>query len=665
VRRNLSIFIWLIGSILVAGCEKNEGHSSAPSSKTIAPDINLYPIRIDGLVGYINRKGEIAIEPQFSTGRDFSENLAAASIGGDDILSVPGLKMEFHTHNFKGEKYGYINRSGKFVINPQYDYADDFNEDAAIVVNQKKWGFIDTAGKYITQPQYTYASPFSEGLAAVQIGGKLVNGVLTGGHWGYIDKSGSMKIPAKFDDVGGFHEGIAPAAIDGKWGYINKEGAFVISPQFDWTGGFIEGLARIQVQGKKTVGATREYKEGFIDKTGRIVIEPQFDSTYPFSEGLAAVAVGGTIGKKGYYEHSKWGFIDHTGRFAINPQFDEVGSFSEGRAEVKLSHESAIDTAKTVEDARKHGIDIEPLNSNLQPYAFIDKNGNIIGKQFEERPMSRLGDSKAYKNGLAKIEYWTDINPPKITPEGLPIVKKEVEAYVDLSGNMVFDARYYGKPPSESDSQKQDSPKQESYGTAFFVSIDGYLLTAAHVADQCIELNLPQYNLIAKLIASDLANDVALLKIDKKPTDFIKFRTDELKQGEQIIVYGFPLKEILASGGNVASGNVSALAGLGNNMSQIQMTAPVQPGESGSPLIDSHGRLVGLVTSKLNAVKVAKLTGDVPQNINFAVKSNILRTFLDSNKISWESPWLTFGSKTTEEIAEDARKYTVIVNCKR
>ena len=95
-------------------------------------------------------------------------------------------------------------------------------------------------------------------------------------------------------------------------------------------------------------------------------------------------------------------------------------------------------------------------------------------------------------------------------------------------------------------------------------------------------------------------------------------------KGEQIVIYGFPLAGALASTGNLATGIVSALAGLGDDTSKLQISAPIQPGNSGGPVLDQSGHVIGVVVSKLNAIKAASITGDIPQNVNFAIKTGVV-----------------------------------------
>jgi hypothetical protein len=96
----------------------------------------------------------------------------------------------------------------------------------------------------------------------------------------------------------------------------------------------------------------------------------------------------------------------------------------------------------------------------------------------------------------------------------------------------------------------------------------------------------------------------------------------------------------------------------------LQISAPVQPGNSGGPLLDTNGHLVGIVTAKLNAVRTARFTGDVPQNVNFAIKGEIARAFLDSKGINYQTAQSN-QNLSVAEVGDGARPFTVFVECKR
>ena len=114
-------------------------------------------------------------------------------------------------------KYGYIDKTGKMLISPQFDDAGSFFDGLAGVRTGPKWGYIDKTGKMVISAQVDFARPFSEGLA----------GVRTGPKWGYIDKTGKMVIPPQFDQASDFLGGLARVMVVDKDGYIDKTGKFV------------------------------------------------------------------------------------------------------------------------------------------------------------------------------------------------------------------------------------------------------------------------------------------------------------------------------------------------------------------------------------------------------------------------------------------------------
>jgi hypothetical protein len=203
-----------------------------------------------------------------------------------------------------------------------------------------------------------------------------------------------------------------------------------------------------------------------------------------------------------------------------------------------------------------------------------------------------------------------------------------------------------------------------SSGTGFFVSANGYLATNYHVIEGCTAIRVHQNGsgtVGAKLVASDKANDLALLKAEGMVEAIAPLRSD-IRLGEQIAVFGYPLSSVLATSGNFTSGNVTALAGLGDDTRFIQISAPIQPGNSGGPLLDSHGNVVGIVTAKLNAVLALAATGDIPQNVNFALRSAGLHAFLQSHGIDPIAPSLVKNFEAPE-LAARAVSFSVAITC--
>ncbi len=278
----------------------------------------------------------------------------------------------------------------------------------------EKWGFIDRTGRLVVEPQYHWALPFHEGLACVDQGNSD-----EGPHYGFVDTTGSHVIPARLSYPSQFGEGLAPMSDGNGWGYINKTGEYALPPEYEGTGLFSEGLASVE---------TRDGL-GYIDKTGRFVIEPQSEylSAFAFSEGLAAV---GTSQGRGY--------IDKTGRFIIEPLFLDVGEFRDGLAPVCREVPEAEDgwfqewgyidrTGQLVipyqfMQAMRFGSGLAPVlvapdasRDDEGGWYYIDTDGSVVLGPFE------WADS--FHDGLAIVG----------TRDGQ-------NAYIDTSGNIVWSA---------------------------------------------------------------------------------------------------------------------------------------------------------------------------------------------------------------------------------
>jgi S1-C subfamily serine protease len=191
-------------------------------------------------------------------------------------------------------------------------------------------------------------------------------------------------------------------------------------------------------------------------------------------------------------------------------------------------------------------------------------------------------------------------------------------------------------------------------------------VTNAHVVEDCSLVRVKTDDgsiLDARIVAKDTTNDLALLKLPKTPGRVASLRVGA-RLGEGIAAFGFPHADMLSTSGNFTLGNITALTGMGDDSRFMQVSAPVQSGNSGGPLLDQNGNLVGVVTAKLNALKVALKDGDLPQNVNFAVKSAILATFLDSNRVSFQAGSATSKSLDPADIADQAKAISGFVVCR-
>ncbi|MDU0339158.1 S1C family serine protease [Bosea rubneri] len=212
----------------------------------------------------------------------------------------------------------------------------------------------------------------------------------------------------------------------------------------------------------------------------------------------------------------------------------------------------------------------------------------------------------------------------------------------------------------------KEAPKpKSSSGSGFFVSKAGHLLTNAHVVQDCATITVRPDGAVgvpAQVLARDAINDLAVLKIAGPAERTLPIRPS-VRLGEGIAAFGFPHSDLLATAGNFTLGNVTALAGLKDDSRYLQVSAPVQPGNSGGPLLDGAGNVVGVVSAKLDAIKMASERGDLPQNINFAVKASLAGSFLDANQIAYETG--APGEKLDPaDLAERAKKASAFITCR-
>ena len=219
-------------------------------------------------------------------------------------------------------------------------------------------------------------------------------------------------------------------------------------------------------------------------------------------------------------------------------------------------------------------------------------------------------------------------------------------------------SRIIAKAP---DKQRSKDIALSSSGTGFFVSPAGQIVTNAHVINGCREVRTQGAPLAVTAI--DTASDLALLRANTNSQSSAKIRSGRgPRPGEEVVALGFPLTGILSSDPIVTAGIISALAGIKNDRRFIQISVPVQPGNSGGPLLGENGAVVGVVVGKLNAVAVAEATGDIPQNVNFAVSLGTLQSFLDANSVPYELDDRSY-KESSANIAAKASAYTVPLQC--
>ncbi len=272
-------------------------------------------VNLDGKIAFIDRHGEVVARPYYSRG---TGKVKAAP--KQDYLFVFGFSdglAEARTV----ENTGYVNDSGRTVIEPRFLSGGDFNDGLAPVLTSEHWGYIDRTGRMAIEPRFTLARAFSEGLACVDTGGEDVLGILDheGARSGYVDKSGKFVIAPVFGKGRRFSEGLAVVrdADTRLFGAVNRKGELVVPCEYIELGDFHDGRAYARDE---------DGNHGFLDATGKGAVAFDFEDAGDFAEERAAVRTGG-----------EWGYVDKPGKLVIPAQFDDAGSFAEGLAAVKVA----------------------------------------------------------------------------------------------------------------------------------------------------------------------------------------------------------------------------------------------------------------------------------------------------------------------------------------
>ena len=195
-------------------------------------------------------------------------------------------------------------------------------------------------------------------------------------------------------------------------------------------------------------------------------------------------------------------------------------------------------------------------------------------------------------------------------------------------------------------------------GTGFFITEDGFLVTNYHVIKEAVQVRLITSGglLPARVVKTDEANDLALVKADGRfvPLPIVSSRT--VKMGSIVATVGFPNIGLQGFAPKLAKGDIAALTGIQDDPRYFQISVPLQPGNSGGALVDERGNVVGVVSAKLSAKAALVTTGVLPENVNYAVKSSLLLSFLESTPEA---------SANLKEFKNRECKFDEVVKCAR
>lgn len=193
-------------------------------------------------------------------------------------------------------------------------------------------------------------------------------------------------------------------------------------------------------------------------------------------------------------------------------------------------------------------------------------------------------------------------------------------------------------------------------GSGFYITSSGYILTNNHVIEGCRKVSLTHdgKEFVANVIATDSKNDLAILKSNVRPKKFYKISREDPKLLEDVIIAGYPLGKRVSASIKTSKGSVTSLAGYGDNYSNFQTDAALNQGNSGGPIINQSGSVVGVAVANFG-----KQSG--VESFNFGIKSSTVRTFVSSNDINF-----TMGSKSNfsnEQLSSLITNATIYLEC--
>jgi parallel beta-helix repeat protein len=390
-----------------------------------AQKVKLIPVRKQTSYGFMNTSGKVVIDYQFAEVRKFHEGLAGVKIEG---------------------KWGAINKKGKVVIACKYDYILDFSSGLAAVKINKKWGFINKKGKVIVPIKYKGYSSFIDGIGAIE-----------------NEKGDECLINTKGEQISDWYDYLSFDASDrvrvhknNHDGYLDRSGKVVIPVELKSVTGrvaFTEGLKHYRDP------VTRKY--GYMDKNGNIVIQAKYIYYRDFSEGVAAVFDGVGV---------SWKYIDTKGNTAFTGKFKYASEFKNGWASVVSITDQSLIINKSGQIVTRlpngyssltyHAFKLISIEKDNR-YCYIDSTGKQITDWYEEAyPDRELGLIFIRKDGkFGAINPKGEIVIPPIYDKRLKFYHGIAEAekdgnlsYLDTKGNCIAGCKgeiktYYERPP--------------------------------------------------------------------------------------------------------------------------------------------------------------------------------------------------------------------------
>ena len=645
--------------------------------------------------GLINRDGEFVVEfnSDINWVYPFTKGLARCNtldrkfgvLDKNGAFILPAIYKDI-TRGYEDQgfiiedtlgKKGYVNCKGEFIIPCKYDKVYGFCEDLAIVAINNKWGYMDTLGNWAIDTIYDEARIFGNGLARVKKDGKWMfinhkgntveslryDSILTGfaNNRAFvmlndkillIDNKGKTIKQIEADFVTNYKEGFATFGKEGKFGKLDTLGNIVIPAIYDELNNFEEGFARFELNNKY----------GIIDSTGNVVVLAEHNDNAGKFKGLSLLY--GRDYNQGNYRmtyYDKEGNViwkDMPGNkflWPAEPTKEDYIAFFDSKL-------SELDPIEGVYYVTFNDVAVDRDNDHVSSngtysrfYAVIRNRDNsdefyayVIDK---DKPFHRwvkkfvqIGESNTYAIvNREKESTWSE--------DGKLILEDPYNFEVTLrtGGNNYYN--WYVQCEFTKDypttTEYEQVQKAEWSGTGFAIA-DGFVVTNYHVIQGAKTIYIKSVNGDKEdrykgfVVASDKQNDLAILRVvdkDFKGFEEIPYCIGKTisEVGDEVFVLGYPLTKTMGDDVKLTNGIISSATGYKGDEAMYQISVPLQPGNSGGPLFDNDGNVIGVVCAKHSNA----------ENANYAIKVSYLYSLVngsglgikmaDSNKVKGNS----------------------------
>jgi uncharacterized protein len=383
-------------------------------------------------------------------------------------------------------------------------------------------------------------------------------------------------------------------------------------------------------------GAPQDYKKAiyWYEKAAKQgVLTSQFNAGVMYENGQ---------GVQQDYKKAIYWYTKAAEQMYANAQYNLGSMYIFGRGVVQNFKQGAYWWTKAAEN----GVGLAQLNLGILYY-----RGEGVTQNYK---LAYVWNSLAAAQGLKDASENRDMIAEKLSPHQLSEAQ-ELAAKI----------QYKIDRPSNSEIQQSSEKKHEQKiigsGTGFFITRDGYLLTCHHVIKNAVKIKIAFGGNIlpANLVRVDPNNDIALLKINGSFPAIAFSSKRSAKLGEEVFTIGFPNPNLQGMSAKFTKGTISSLTGFQDDVRLYQVSIPVQPGNSGGALIDKNGNILGIIVAMLSAKTTFKISGSLPQNVNYAIKALYAQAMMET--LPEVSSNLILESKNDNSSIERTKNATVMI----